>query len=196
MKWRQGVQLAPEYITQMQSVEGLECGYRRQANQDGRKRRIKMKIRSRNANPEKSKTKAGGSGVEATGGGMTGEPTRMGGVPGKRIGGKDGVPGSEGEPLSPACGSPEGRSGKNPVRSPGENVTISGGTKIGSDNSSLVGSAAAVGFIATGDSRLAQRTRERFSPSVSRVSPAGINMRFLVQNTRWSRRYETNIDCG
>src|SRR5260221_6529577 len=83
MNWRRDVQLAPEYITQTQSGEGLEYGYRRQANQDDRKRRIKLKIRSRNANPEKSKARAGGSGVEASGGGMTGEPSRMGGVPGK-----------------------------------------------------------------------------------------------------------------
>src|SRR5882762_3249769 len=67
MNWRRDVQLAPEYITQTQSGEGLEYGYRRQANQDDRKRRIKLKIRSRNANPEKSKARAGGSGVEASG---------------------------------------------------------------------------------------------------------------------------------
>src|SRR6266853_2105033 len=86
-----------------------------------------------------------------------------------------------------------GAPGKNPSPSPGRNSAISGGTKFGVFNSSLLGSDSETGFAAIAERRFPQRTRARFSPSEIKVSPAGITMRFLVQKTSLLRRYETYI---
>jgi|SRR5260221_2184225 len=149
-----------------------------------------MASTAKSAAPAKSRLNGPGSGVLTGGGGGGGGDGGLvpliGGTPGPRNGGSNGV---DGVPEPPGAGPTEdgtgaaapGTPGKSSLPSPGSSSAISGGTNSGVSNASLSGSLIATGFTATGESRLPQRTRARFSPSEITVSPAGIIMRFLVQ---------------
>src|SRR5216683_4039933 len=135
----------------------------------------------------------------AGGGGGIGIVPASGGTPGPRNGGRTGVDGGPDfgvGPVPPSTGptpTSSGPPGKNSLPSPGSSPSSSGGMNSAVSNSSWSGSVAATGFAATGESRLPQRTRARFSPSEITASPAGIVIRFLVQYTRLFRRYDTYI---
>jgi len=160
-------------------------------NQEEPLRRIEnAAIRVTRTVPAKSRTNELDSGVETGGGsGLCGV---LGVLPGGRSGGVNGG----GEELefvrdpggsSGRTGTLEESCGNRPNCPPGRNCA-SRGSNCGVLNSSLVGSETATGSAATADRRFAQRTRARFSPSESKLSPAGMTILFLVQKTWLLRR--------